>query len=115
VSSFPNRAAIEALSRKRRNPFYWLLVAAGVAFSVTACAYSVMAVRQLHAADATTLGLDAHLANSEAGSGNGISSGGRLMEFLRSHGDRLLIGELAVLGLATCAAIGSDSYWSGRD
>jgi hypothetical protein len=68
------------------NPFYVLLVLAGIAFTVTACAYGVMAFRAVRTADPPT-GLPA---------------------FLDRHGGMLMVAELAVLAVATLAAIALD-------
>ncbi len=79
------------------NPFYVLLLIVGITFSVTACAYGVMAVRAVKAG--TT---------SEAAPDN------RLVVFLDQHGAKLMAGEIAVLALATVAAMASDTWWSRR-
>jgi hypothetical protein len=84
--------------RKPVNPFYVLLVIAGVVFCVTASAYGVMTVQGLnpeHAAE-----------QSERGQ--------LLLAWLDAHGYRLLMGELAVLAVFTFAAIGTDDFWSRR-
>lgn len=88
------------MSPRRRpvNPFYVLLVLTGIVFSVSACAYGVMAWRAIRVGPS---------ASDEAGRG--------LLTFLDQHGGKLLAGELAVLALATFGAIGTDSYWSQRD
>ncbi|HEX4129006.1 MAG TPA: hypothetical protein VHZ24_03105 [Pirellulales bacterium] len=79
------------------NPFYVIVVIAGVAFSVTACAYGVMCLRDLRAAAKVP-------AEPES----------CLMQVMRRHGDRLLATEIAVLGLASLAAMGTDRYWQRR-
>src|SRR5687767_10988835 len=80
------------------NPFYVVLVVVGVAFCVTACAYGVMAFRAVKS-ESTTAAM-----RPEPG----------LMQFLDRHGAMLMGGEIAVLALATAAAIGTDSLWSRR-
>jgi hypothetical protein len=83
---------------KRRfgdNPFYVLLVACGVAFTLTAAAYFVMTLRGQQPA-----------AESEAADG--------LTGFLRRHGVWLLAAELAALAVCCAAAIFTDDYWSRR-
>ncbi len=91
-------------NRKRVNPFYVVLVLVGVAFAVTACAYGVMAVKQLHASDLQLPGQDdKRLPSADAG----------FIQFMDQHGNRLLVVELAALGLATFAAMGTDRFWSG--
>jgi hypothetical protein len=79
------------------NPFYVVLVLAGTVFCVTACAYGVMAFRDLKGGHAA---VDA-------------DSGG-LMEFLDQHGAKLLAAEVAVLALATVGAMWTDSFWTRR-
>jgi hypothetical protein len=76
------------------NPFYPLLVLAGVAFVVTACAYGVMALKAM--------------------SPNQTDGTHPLLTFLEQHGTLLLVVELAVLAAATFLAMGTDSYWTSR-
>lgn len=78
------------------NPFYVLLVVAGIVFAVTACAYGVMA---FHAVRSASSSVDPATAN-------------RFLSFMSEHGDILLGGELLVLAVATVGAIGTDRYWS---
>jgi hypothetical protein len=80
------------------NPFYALLLVAGVVFAITACAYGVMAARFVEPAAASTPS----------------SSGQGLLNFLDRHGFTLLLVELLVLAAATFAAIGTDEYWTRR-
>jgi hypothetical protein len=76
------------------NPFYVLLVIAGIIFSITACAYGMMALRAIRLdADAPQTGLVA---------------------FLDEHGMALMGVELAVLAVATFAAMATDQYLSRR-
>ncbi|MBL8828988.1 MAG: hypothetical protein JNM18_18550 [Planctomycetaceae bacterium] len=84
-----------AKSKRGSNPFYAIVVFLGIAFSVTACAYGVMAFRALRGRD------DA-----------GVKSA--LLEFLDQHGEKLLIAEVLLLGLATFGAIKTDNYWQSR-
>jgi hypothetical protein len=84
---------------KRRNPFYMLLVPTGLAFVVTAFAYGFMAFQQVNATRA-----DAALHVSHP-----------LFQWLRVHGDAALLAELAVLAVATFAAIGVDSWRADDD
>jgi hypothetical protein len=79
--------------KKPTNPFYVALVPVGVLFAVTACAYGVMAVQ----------GLDPHQANE-----------GRLMGLMDHYGVLIMVAELALLGILTFAAIGSDDFWTRR-
>ena len=76
------------------NPFYIVLVIAGIVFAITACAYGVM----------TFLAMQAGYADQKPA----------LLAFLEEHGGMLLTIELAVLAVATFAAIGTDSYWDRR-
>jgi hypothetical protein len=87
-----------AKGKKATNPFYIVLVVVGIGFFVTACAYGVMAFR------ADRLG---RAAQQDAAS-NG------LMGVLQQHGGQILTVELLLLGVATFAAIASDSYWTAR-
>jgi hypothetical protein len=70
-----------------------LLVAAGIAFSVTATAYFVMALKGSNRAAAVS-----------------VQDSPVLLTFLDRYGTRLLTGELLVLGVATFGAIGTDSW-----
>lgn len=83
-----------AQSNKFFNPFYGLLVVAGVLFVVTAVAYGVMYVCELH----------------------GAPSVGEhpLLVWLQRHGDAALVVELLLLAVATFGAIGTDNYWQRR-
>ena len=82
--------------KKRANPFYVLLVIVGVVFTITCCAYGVMMVQFLDPQRAHDL--------RQAGTG--------LLLFLDRHGLSLLLWELAILGAATLAAIGTDRWWN---
>ncbi|MBI2826677.1 MAG: hypothetical protein HYX69_18550 [Planctomycetia bacterium] len=81
--------------RHKTNPFYALLVVAGVAFTVTACAYGVMTFKATQPQGAAE-----------------IRKAGGLLDFLDRHGVRLMAAELAVLATATVAAIGTDGWWT---
>jgi hypothetical protein len=83
--------------KKSANPFYAVLLVAGITFVVTAAAYGVMATRESRAAV----------------SGKPVAEHA-LMKWMRDHGDVALLGELAVLGIAVFAAIGTDNYWQRR-
>ena len=72
------------------NPFYAVLVVAGVTFALTATMYGVMTVR----------GLDSRSPEPEG-----------IIAFIQQHGLTLMIIELVVLALLTIAAIGTDDYW----
>lgn len=85
-----------AKAKEPFNPFYVLLVLLGIAFTVTACAYGVMAYR------ATRVGPPQ------------AETGPNLLVFLDRHGGMLMAGELFLLGLASAAAMGTDRLWSRR-
>jgi hypothetical protein len=78
------------------NPFYLLLTIAGVIFCVTACAYGVMTVRGLHHQVAVN------------------AAGATFMEWIDEFGFRLMLGELAVLGVCCVLAIATDGFWEKR-
>ena len=80
------------------NPFNVVLLVVGVLFVVTACGYSVMAVKGAHPLEA----------------GQETESGQRLLGLLDEHGFTALMVELAVLAVATFAAIATDDYWARR-
>ncbi|MGI8982013.1 MAG: hypothetical protein ACR2FY_22500 [Pirellulaceae bacterium] len=75
---------------KTVNPFYAVLVVAGVTFALTATLYGVMTVRSLDARAAQPTGVIA---------------------FMEQHGATLMLIELVVLATLTFAAIGTDDYW----
>ncbi|MEX2112319.1 MAG: hypothetical protein WD845_03995 [Pirellulales bacterium] len=85
-----------AKSREPVNPFYVLLVLLGIVFLVTACAYGVMAYRAISPVAAQQA--EPH----------------PLTEFLDEHGVKLLGGELALLALASFAAMGLDRWRDAR-
>ena len=75
------------------NPFYVLLVIAGIAFAITACAYGVLTIRGIRGTPETP----------------------GIMTMLDEHGMAILFIEIAILALLTVAAIGTDTYWIRRD
>jgi hypothetical protein len=81
-----------ARRRQGTNPFYLLLVIAGVAFSVTAFAYGVMALKAI----SPTIGEETH----------------PLLTFLDHHGMMLMAIELGSLAVTCFLAMGTDRYWS---
>lgn len=85
--------------RRGRNPFYGLLVVVGVVFVVTAFAYSLV----------TYAAIQGHLASSPSLAEH------PLCRFLDRHGGTLLQVELGLVGLMTCAAIGTDRFWADRN
>ncbi len=84
------------MARRRQaiNPFYPLLVIAGVAFAITAFAYGVMALKAI----SPTVGDPTH----------------PLLAFLDDHGMLLMAVELGVLAAACGLAMTTDRYWSER-
>jgi hypothetical protein len=85
-------------SRKFANPFYGLLLVAGIAFLVTATAYGVMAFRDRGTAEASSAPTDEH----------------PLMTWMSQHGDAALLTELGILAVCTFGAIATDDYWQRR-
>lgn len=87
-------------SQKFANPFYGLLLAAGLLFALTAVSYGVMAFRESRppAADAPAAAAEPH----------------PLMVWMSAHGEKALLAELGFLAVFTFAAIGTDSYWQRR-
>jgi hypothetical protein len=89
-------------SHKFTNPFYGLLLAAGIIFAITAVCYGVMAfheVRPLVAApDDAAAAQDDH----------------PLFVWMRQHGEAALMIELGFLAAFTFGAIGTDDYWQRR-
>ena len=83
---------------KATNPFYVLLVLVGIVFFVTASAYCVMSVKQLHG----------------TGAADDSQTGTLLLRFLDEHGFQLMMSEIVVLALATVAAIGTDKIHARR-
>ena len=84
-------------SKKSANPFYALLILVGLSFVVTAAAYGVMAVRESRAAV----------------SGEPVADHA-LMKWMHEHGNTALLTELALLGVCTFGAIGTDEFWQRR-
>jgi hypothetical protein len=84
-------------SKKSANPFYGLLILVGLTFVVTATAYGVMAVRESQAAVR----------------GEPIAEHA-LMKWMHEHGNTALLTELAILGVCTFGAIGTDEFWQRR-
>lgn len=88
------------MSRPRavHNPFYVLLAIVGIVFVFTAVAYGIMAFQM------TNLPAD----------GAPDHRGHALTAWMREHGDRAMIAEIAILAVLTCAAIGTDNWWQRR-
>ena len=85
--------------KKHFNPFYALLILAGLVFAVTAFAHGFMAFEAVNALRADA---DRHAAHP-------------LNQWLRAHGDAALLVELTALAVLTVAAIGTDRFWDRSD
>ncbi|HUY92699.1 MAG TPA: hypothetical protein VMV10_28420 [Pirellulales bacterium] len=81
------------------NPFYVLLVLIGIAFTLTACAYGVMAFKVVRTKEQAAE----------------QRQGAALLSYLDEHGAMLMTVELALLALCTAAAMTTDRYWIRRD
>jgi hypothetical protein len=92
-------------SYKSANPFYVLLIIAGLSFALTATAYVVMAFRDAHAREAS---------NAQGTTAVATSDEHSLMVWMRQHGNAALLSELGLLAICTFAAIGTDGYWQRR-
>jgi hypothetical protein len=88
-------------SKKFANPFYSLLLVAGIAFALTATAYGVMAFREARPAAAEAL--------------QATTVEHPLMNWMSRHGESALVIELVALAIFTFGAIGTDDYWQRRD
>jgi hypothetical protein len=88
-------------TKKSFNPFYALLVPAGLVFVVTVFAYGYMAFQAVNAVRAEA----------------GVHASHPLFQWLRANGDTTLLVELAVLAVLTVGAIATDRFWdkSQRD
>ncbi len=82
-------------AKKRRNPFYILLVPVGVAFLVTAFAYCVMSFQAL----------------SPPATGGAAAASHPLFQWLRAHGATAMLAELGGLAVLTLAAFVTDWFW----
>jgi hypothetical protein len=88
-------------NQKFVNPFYALLVVAGVAFALTATAYGVMAFREARPPTANS-------------AQNAAAAEHPLMAWMSRHGEAALVCELTFLAVCTFGAIGTDDYWQRR-
>ena len=84
--------------RAARNPCYVLVVVFGIAFALTACAYSVMTLKAVRPPSATAAS----------------TGGAALLKFLDRRGGQLMACELGLLAVATAGAIATDRYWMRR-
>ena len=76
------------------NPFYVLLVIAGIAFTLTACSYGLMSYRELHLPSAARQSW--------------------LMATLQRHGGAILAAEVGLLAVTSLAAMATDRRWYRR-
>jgi hypothetical protein len=88
-------------SSKFANPFYALLLVAGIAFALTATAYGVMAFREARPQPADA-------------AANESTAEHPLMEWMSNHGEAALLTELGFLAVFVFGAIGTDEYWQRR-
>lgn len=89
-------------NQKFANPFYGLLLVAGIAFAMTATAYGVMAFRDARPPAA-------------GAAGNSAPTEHPLMAWMSRHGEKTLMAELTLLAVFTFGAIGTDDYWQRRN
>lgn len=88
-------------SDKFVNPFYGLLLVAGLAFAMTAVCYGVMAFRAARP-PAAAVGAKANEQHP-------------LLVWMNKHGEKTLLVELAFLAAFTFGAIGTDDFWQRRN
>jgi hypothetical protein len=86
-------------SQKFANPFYGLLLFAGIAFALTAMAYGVMAYRDRD----TAIGIASETSEEHP-----------LMLWMSDHGEVALLTELGFLAAFTIGAIATDDFWQRR-
>jgi len=82
-------------TKKWKNPFYTLLIPAGLAFCITGFAYGMMAFQEVNAGRAAIE----------------QTAGHPLFLWLQAHGTTAILIELAILAVLTVGAIGTDSWW----
>ena len=82
--------------KKPFNPFYVVLVLAGVAFGLTALGYFIMAAMATY---------------DPVGSRQAMDREGGLLAVMNRFGVKMMIIELIVLAVATVMAIGTDRIW----
>jgi len=87
---------VSSKERKKKNPFYTLLIWVGILFAVTATSYGVMTVSFLRASEEIT---------EATGPEDNYHP---LFHFLDENGFDLMLAELGMLGVLTFAAIAYD-------
>ena len=90
------------------NPFYVLLVLIGIAFTLTACAYGVMAFKVVRTKQHAG---EQHIGEQHA---DRQPAGAALLAYLDKHGAALMGVEVALLALCTAGAMATDRYWYRR-
>ena len=93
------------------NPFYKLLMVAGTLFALTAIPYWLMCLRQ---SDASAAWMYAGNPAEVAGEPLTRAVGASLDTWMQRYGMTTLMVELAVLGVATAGALGTDEFWERR-
>lgn len=94
--SVKHQKSVRNLSLKKyKNPFYTLLIPVGMAFVVTVFAYGFMAFMEVNGTNPEAREQARH----------------PLFAWLNEHGTRMVMWELAALGVLTVGAIGTDSWW----
>ena len=82
-------------AKKWKNPFYTLLIPAGLAFCVTGFAYGLMAFQEVNAGRMAIEQTTDH----------------PLFRWLQAHGTTAILIELVILAVLTFGAIATDSWW----
>jgi CDP-diglyceride synthetase len=82
--------------KKWKNPFYTLLIPMGMVFVVTVFAYGFMAFLEVNATNPEAQAQARH----------------PLFAWLNKNGTETVLWELAVLGVLTVGAIGTDHWWT---
>lgn len=95
--------------RKPFNPFYVLLLLAGLAFAITACAYGVMTVRELRSS--RTAGYDFPTEPSTAD----VELPKDFNDLIDRYGAKAMIVEILLLGVGTFGAIAYDQRLDKRE
>jgi hypothetical protein len=88
-------------NQKFANPFYGLLLIAGIAFALTATTYGVMAFREARPPAAEDAAAP--------------PAGHPLLTWMSRHGEFTLMTELVLLALFSFGAIATDDFWQRRN
>lgn len=95
MDQVPDRPNVTKRGAKPVNPFYVLLLMAGIGFAITACAYGVMTVRQLSASRVPGYRFDSDASDKPKD----------FNQMIDTHGPKIMIVELILLGVGTVGAI----------